>query len=104
LHARGNNERLIRKVKERVNGVVAIIPTDLPGAKLPEASSLQLPLAPNAPRCGPDEFPHAVPVQRPHDADPSQHRWTAVFRDQDQRFHRWLPWRGCVICFRSLVM
>jgi hypothetical protein len=62
LHTRGNNERLIRKIKERVNGVVAIIPTDLPGAKLPEAYSLQLPLAPNAPRCGPDEFPHAVPV------------------------------------------
>jgi hypothetical protein len=41
---------------------------------------------------------------RLHDADPSQHRWTAVFRDQDQRFHRCLPWRGCVICFRSLVM
>jgi hypothetical protein len=47
LHSRGNNERRTAKTKERVNGVVAIIPIDLPGAELPEASSLvslQLPL------------------------------------------------------------
>jgi hypothetical protein len=37
-----------------------------------------------------------VPVKRPHDANPGEHRWAAKFNDQEQRFHRGLPWRGVV--------
>ena len=36
-----------------------------------------------------------VPVDRPHDSDAREHRWSAMFRDQ-QRFHPGLPFVGIV--------
>ena len=38
-----------------------------------------------------------VAVQRPHDADPCEHRRPARGRDQDQRLHRSLPLLGLVL-------
>jgi hypothetical protein len=43
-----------------------------------------------------------VPVQRPHDADPRKHRRPARRRNQDQRFHGRLPFRGFVLGFGKL--
>jgi hypothetical protein len=46
------------------------------------------------------ELANVVPVQRPHDADPREHRRAAVaFGDEDQGFHRGLPFVGIVFCF-----
>jgi len=42
-----------------------------------------------------------VAVQRPHDADPREHRRATRCRDQDQGFHRGLPLRGLVLCLRK---
>src|SRR5207248_908535 len=39
------------------------------------------------------KHPFDVPVQRLHDADPSEHRWPAEIGDQDQRFHSRMPFR-----------
>jgi hypothetical protein len=33
-------------------------------------------------------------LQRPHDADPREHRWPSQFRDQHQALDRGLPFRG----------
>jgi hypothetical protein len=46
----------------------------------------------------PRRIEHAlnVTVQRSHDTDPREHRWSALFRDQQQRFHRGLPFVGIV--------
>jgi hypothetical protein len=33
-------------------------------------------------------LPTTAPVQRPHNADPREHRWPAPFGNQNQRFHR----------------
>src|SRR2546421_12234276 len=41
--------------------------------------------------------PNMVAVQRPHDADPREHRRSAQFRDQDQGLDRGLPFGG--VCF-----
>jgi hypothetical protein len=46
--------------------------------------------------------PFDVTVQRPHDADPGQHRWPAVFGYEDQRLHGGLPFRRGVLGFRQL--
>ena len=43
-----------------------------------------------------------VSVQRPHDADPREHRRAARRRDQDQRFHRRLPFGGLMLRLRQL--
>jgi len=43
------------------------------------------------------KHPFDVPVQRLHDADPSEHRWPAEIGDQDQRFHSRLPFRRLVL-------
>ena len=43
------------------------------------------------------EHPLNVTVQRPHYADPREHRRSAHRRDQDQGFHRCLPLRGRVL-------
>jgi hypothetical protein len=40
------------------------------------------------------EHPLNMPVQRPHDADPRQHRRPAQRRDQHQGFDCGLPFRG----------
>jgi hypothetical protein len=41
-------------------------------------------------------------VQRSHDTDPRKHRRPAGRRDQDQDFHRRLPFLGFVFGFRKL--
>jgi hypothetical protein len=41
-------------------------------------------------------------VQRPHDADPRQHRRAARCCDQDQGFHGRLPFLGLVLGFWNL--
>jgi len=41
-------------------------------------------------------------VQRPHDADARKHHRPAKRRDQDQGFHRRLPFLGLVLGFRQL--
>lgn len=43
-----------------------------------------------------------VAVQRPHDADASHHRRAVLFGDQDQEFHRCLPFGGGVLGRRKL--
>jgi hypothetical protein len=48
------------------------------------------------------ELPNVVTIQRPHDSDPGEHRRTAKFCDQEQRFHRGLPWRCVVFRLRQL--
>jgi hypothetical protein len=52
------------------------------------------------------ELANVVTVQRLHDADPGKHRRSAVRRDQDQRFHRCLPFLGFMLglAFGSFVM
>jgi len=45
-------------------------------------------------------------VQRSHDTDAREHRWSVKFRDQQQRFHRGLPLIGIVFClgqFRDVL-
>ena len=37
-----------------------------------------------------------VPVDRFHDADAREQRWPVLFCDQQQRFHRGLPFIGIV--------
>ena len=37
-----------------------------------------------------------VPVDRFHDADAREQRWPVLFCDQQQRFHRGLPFVGIV--------
>lgn len=37
-----------------------------------------------------------VPIKRPHDADTREHRRPAMFCDEEQRFHRGLPFLGIV--------
>jgi len=39
-----------------------------------------------------------VPVQCCHDADPRELRWPVIFYNQQQRFHRCLPFFGIVLC------
>jgi hypothetical protein len=41
-------------------------------------------------------------VQRLHDADAREHRWTATRCDQDQSLHCRLPLRGRVLGLRKL--
>jgi hypothetical protein len=41
-----------------------------------------------------------VSVQRSHNADPREHRRAARCRDQDQRFHGCLPFRGLMLGLR----
>jgi hypothetical protein len=41
-------------------------------------------------------------VQCPHDANPREHRRSARCRDQDQGFHRSLPFLGFVLGLRKL--
>jgi hypothetical protein len=43
-----------------------------------------------------------VAVQRPHDADPREHGGAAQRRDQDQRFHRSLPFPRLMLGHRKL--
>jgi hypothetical protein len=44
-------------------------------------------------------------VQRSHDADARKHRWPAERHDEDQGFHRGLPFRRLVLrLFGSLMM
>src|SRR5262245_2153520 len=47
------------------------------------------------------EHPLEMTVQRLHDPDPRYHRRTAVLRDEDQRFHRGLPFRRRVLGLRQ---
>jgi hypothetical protein len=44
------------------------------------------------------ELTNNVPVQRPHDADPGQHRRPVMFGNQQWRVHRGLPSVGVVFC------
>jgi hypothetical protein len=43
-------------------------------------------------------------VQRPHDADPREHRRPARLRNQDQRLHRGLPFRSIMLGLRQFAM
>ena len=45
------------------------------------------------------KLPNAATVQRPHDTDACKHRWPVKFCDQQQRFHRGLPFIGIVFRF-----
>ena len=62
----------------------------------------QLPLSPMSTFARGIEHPLDVPVQRPHDADPREHRRPAVCRHQDQGLHRRLPILGFVLGLRQL--
>ena len=42
-----------------------------------------------------------VPVDRSHDTDAREQRWPVLFCDQQQRFHRGLPFVGIVFRFRQ---
>jgi hypothetical protein len=42
-----------------------------------------------------------VPIQCPHDANTCKHRWAARLSDQDQGFHRGLPFGGLMLGFRK---
>ena len=44
-----------------------------------------------------------MPVQRPHHADPGEHRRPVMFRDQYQRLHRDLRFVGGLRLTRELV-
>ena len=46
--------------------------------------------------------PLDVTVQRPHDADPGEHRRPAALCNEDQRFHCGLPFGRRVLGFRQL--
>ena len=48
------------------------------------------------------EHPFDVTVQRPHDADPGQHRGAAGLCNEDQRLHGGLPFGRRVFGFRQL--
>jgi hypothetical protein len=51
------------------------------------------------------EYPLDVTVQGSHDPDAREHRRGAVaFGDEDQGFHRVLPFCGLVLGFVSLVI
>jgi len=39
-----------------------------------------------------------VTIQRPHDADACKHCWPVMFRNEQQRLHRGLPFVGIVFC------
>jgi len=45
-----------------------------------------------------------VTIQCPHDTDAGEHRRPAVFRDQQQRLHRGLPFGVSCSAFGSSVM
>ena len=47
------------------------------------------------------EYALNVSIERLHDADPRHHRWVARLGDQDQGFHRCLPFRGLVLGIRK---
>jgi hypothetical protein len=47
------------------------------------------------------KLPNVTPVQCPHHADPREHRWPVMFGDQQQRFHRRLPFLGIVFRLRQ---
>jgi hypothetical protein len=64
---------------------------------------LLLPLAPAGASAIWIEFADVVPVQRPHDADPGEHRETAR-RDEDKGFRRVLPLRRGMLSLGSLVL
>jgi hypothetical protein len=49
------------------------------------------------------ELTDDMPVQRPHYADPRQHRGTAPGRDKHQGLHRRLPFRRGMLGFRKLA-
>ena len=42
-----------------------------------------------------------VAIQSPHYADAREQRWPVKFRDQQQRFHRGLPFVGIVFRFQQ---
>jgi hypothetical protein len=44
------------------------------------------------------KHPLDVTVQGPHHADPREHGWPAMFRDQQQRLHCGKPFLGIVFC------
>jgi hypothetical protein len=44
------------------------------------------------------KHPLDVPVQGPHHADPREHGWPAMFRDQQQRLHCGKPFLGIMFC------
>ena len=48
------------------------------------------------------ELPNDVTVQRPHDADPGQHRRAAGLCNEDQRLHGSLPFGRGVLRLRQL--
>jgi hypothetical protein len=48
------------------------------------------------------EHPLDVTVQRPHDADPGQHRGTAGLCNEDERLHGGLPFGRGVLRLRQL--
>ncbi len=57
----------------------------------------QLPLSPMMFLARGIKLPNVVAVQCPHDADAREHRWPARRRDQDQGFHRGLPFLRVVL-------
>jgi len=57
---------------------------------------LQLPLSPMVAFPLGVEYALNVSIERLHDADPRHHRWVARLGDQDQGFHRCLPFWGFV--------
>jgi hypothetical protein len=48
------------------------------------------------------EPPLDVAIECPHHADPRHHRRAVLFCDQDQAFHRCLPFRRFMLCFWQL--
>jgi len=56
--------------------------------------SLQLPLAPMSLFAIGIEHPLDMSIERPHHADQRHHRRPVLFGDQDQAFHRCLPFSG----------
>ena len=48
------------------------------------------------------KHPLNVTVQCPHDANPREHRWPAQLNNEQQAFHRGLPFGGVVLRFRKL--
>jgi hypothetical protein len=43
-----------------------------------------------------------MPIQRPQDADPREHRRPVMLHNQQQRFGRCLPFVGIVFCLGQL--
>jgi hypothetical protein len=64
--------------------------------------SRQLPATPMSILARSIKLPNVAPVQCPHDADASEHRWPSERSDQDQGFHRRLPFHGLVLGLRQL--